>query len=244
LGKSIRRWTEVSSDPNSIAAISLRESTVHSAHKPPVKDKIEYIVELVRGRRVLDVGVVAHFVEAERDKSWLHHHVASAASYCVGVDILPGPVQQLRERGYNVIVRDITKEPLDEQFDVIVCGDVIEHLPNPQGLFDAATRMLSPGGRLLIATPNPFYLHRAYRFMRGRYRDSVDHVMHFDASNIAEMAERAGMLLDSFRGVMLDSRSFRSCRSKVKAQFLGLWPILGFSRDSLCNTMLYECVKG
>jgi SAM-dependent methyltransferase len=142
------------------------------------------------------------------------------------------------------MVCDITRESLDDRFDVIVAGDVIEHLPNPQALLEAAARLLSPGGRLLIATPNPFYVHRAFRNMRARFGDSVDHVAQFDASNIAEMAERSGLVLDKYFGIMLGPESFPSFRARVSGKMLALLPLLGFSKDALCNTMLYECVLG
>src|SRR5438270_2193102 len=41
-----------------------------------------------------------------------------------------------------------------ESFDVVNCRLVVEHLPNPEVVFKEFHRVLSPGGRLTIFTPN------------------------------------------------------------------------------------------
>lgn len=53
------------------------------------------------------------------------------------------------------IISDITKIPVESNtFDVITCFEVIEHLPNPIECFRELTRILKPGGCLLITAPN------------------------------------------------------------------------------------------
>ena len=42
--------------------------------------------------------------------------------------------KKVRERGYRVIWGDVTKIRLGRKFEVIVAGEILEHLPN-QGLF-------------------------------------------------------------------------------------------------------------
>jgi len=44
-----------------------------------------------------------------------------------------------------------------EQFDFIVCADVLEHLRDPQNALLASRRLLAPGGRVLISVPNAAY---------------------------------------------------------------------------------------
>jgi 2-polyprenyl-3-methyl-5-hydroxy-6-metoxy-1,4-benzoquinol methylase len=172
----IQRWPDVSDDPNSPQARAFRAATLKAAHRPPVASKVAYLQELARGKRVLDIGVVDHTLDNQEKPQWLHRAIASAASYCLGVDILAEPVKTLRAAGFNVRVCDVTKDPIGEQFDVMICGDVIEHLGNPSGLFEAARRHLAPGGRLVISTPNPFCLFRVKETLRSRSYENVDHV--------------------------------------------------------------------
>jgi SAM-dependent methyltransferase len=42
----------------------------------------------------------------------------------------------------------------DEQFDAVLCSEVIEHLVDPDGLLTEISRILVPGGKLFLTTPN------------------------------------------------------------------------------------------
>jgi len=61
-------------------------------------------------------------------------------------------------------------------FDLIVCVEGIEHLENPSHLLRSFARILKPGGRLIITTPNitsfasriKFMLFGSYRYFNSR----------------------------------------------------------------------------
>ena len=59
----------------------------------------------------------------------------------------------------------------DRAFDIVVSCETIEHLPSPSAALGEFARVLRPGGRLFLTTPN--YLstmgtYRAYLRLRGR----------------------------------------------------------------------------
>lgn len=67
------------------------------------------------------------------------------------------------------IVSDITciPEP-DESFDVILCSEVLEHVPEPSHALDEFTRLLKPGGTLILTAPFCSNVHMApYHFCTG-----------------------------------------------------------------------------
>jgi SAM-dependent methyltransferase len=47
----------------------------------------------------------------------------------------------------------------DCEFDTILLSDVLEHIPEPEGLWQEMSRILSPGGTLLLNVPFFFRLH-------------------------------------------------------------------------------------
>ena len=51
------------------------------------------------------------------------------------------------------------------QFDVLVMGELIEHVPYAalKDFISSAARVLFQGGRILLTTPNPHYLFLAWR---------------------------------------------------------------------------------
>ena len=115
-------------------------------------------------RRVVDLGCgIGDFVEM----------LAKQGIEAVGVDSDPTAVQHMRERGMPVVDQDVLAY-LDElapgSVDGIFASHLVEHLPYDRVLELArlAYRALSPGGVLVLATPDPrslyahlemFYLH-------------------------------------------------------------------------------------
>ncbi|MDP1571594.1 MAG: class I SAM-dependent methyltransferase [Vicinamibacterales bacterium] len=56
----------------------------------------------------------------------------------------------------------------DASFDVVLCMGVIEHVPvTPRFLLGALTRVLAPGGVLVMDTPNLVHLYNRQKFARG-----------------------------------------------------------------------------
>ncbi len=85
-------------------------------------------------------------------------------------------------------------------YDIVTLWDVIEHLPNPKRVLLACARVLKPGGRLFIQTPNvnfhlPYaYLKRWFGFdrTRGTYMELPDHVHHFSPKTLTRLCLEAG----------------------------------------------------
>jgi ubiquinone/menaquinone biosynthesis C-methylase UbiE len=75
------------------------------------------------------------------------------------------------EVGYGKIdyVCDISNIPVEnESFDVVLCTEVIEHVPFPIDVITETARILKPGGTLLITAPLQSGLHQEpYHFYGG-----------------------------------------------------------------------------
>lgn len=58
----------------------------------------------------------------------------------------------------------------DSSMDVVVLGEVFEHiLNNPAGLLQAVYRILRPGGTVILTTPNPSTLANSVRLLADGY---------------------------------------------------------------------------
>jgi SAM-dependent methyltransferase len=233
------RWHEIAVDPMDSGAIAWRQATIESSRGPRVPDRLEYLRRLATGKRVLDIGVVDHTCASERASRWLHGALVEVADSILGVDVLTNEIEALREKGFNVQCMDVTTgERPEGRFDLIVAGEVIEHLGNPGGLFDAAASLLENRGRLVLSTPNPYAVWRVFQNLMGRPHENVDHVLLLSPWGVAELAERAGLRLDKFRGI-----ATRPVGWKARAVERAIrWRILPMTQDATCESILYECV--
>jgi SAM-dependent methyltransferase len=75
------------------------------------------------------------------------------------------------------LVCDITSIPEpDASFDVILCSEVFEHLPNPLEALDEFFRLLKPGGKLILTAPFASLVHFApYHYSTGFSRYWYEH---------------------------------------------------------------------
>lgn len=72
-----------------------------------------------------------------------------------GNDFSDAPERELSERGILFKKADLDKKfPMDRRFDMIILNHVIEHLRNPKFVLKSCREHLSPGGKIIVMTPN------------------------------------------------------------------------------------------
>lgn len=133
------------------------------------------IVTLCQNKTVLHLGFVGHKDQYEKSISqrrWLHSKIASVAKRLVGIDSLKEEVQVIGEKyGYEVFCGDVMDLPslgLNDSFDVIVCGELIEHISNPGLMLEGVKKYMHKDSLLIITTPNPWSKGRIKLIKKGR----------------------------------------------------------------------------
>jgi len=240
----MENWQHYSPDPNDQQLVAMRREVVrHARTNRLIDDRVAYLCALAKGKSVLDIGVVEHTSAAANHPGWLHGNLKRQAASCLGVDVLEKEVMQLRERGFNVICADLTREPLPQKFEVIIAGEVLEHLDGPGRFMASCAAMLAEGGRLVITVPNPWYINVMIKniFQRTTFVDSSDHVAWYEASTLYELGQRHGLRLE--RCGAIATRQPKTLKAKL---FFGLCPALirlGLSTELFGKSIIYEFVR-
>jgi SAM-dependent methyltransferase len=135
----------------------------------------------------------------------LFRKIAEANPDTVGVDIDAEGVEVLREMGYSVQCADVQTMNLQKLFDIIIAGELIEHLENPGQFLRNMARHLSKNGVLFLTTPNPFYAKQTWKIWRYlRPRVHQGHTCWFDPVTLSHLLQRCG--LEPFDGYWIQPR--------------------------------------
>lgn len=119
-----------------------------------LRDRFDVVKPLIRGEAILDVGCASRYGMSD----WLHGLMVNEFPEVVGIDINSEAVRSLQAAGFDAELADAQDFDLDRQFDTIFAGEIIEHLDNVHGFLTSVRRHLKPGGRLVLTTPNVFYI--------------------------------------------------------------------------------------
>jgi hypothetical protein len=157
-----------------------------------------YIVERCRGRSVLDLGGYDETALAKRDAGeWLHGKIAAVATSVVGVDNSSGlPPGGISTGPSSRIIRgDVTALEAvlsaDLQPDVIVAGELLEHLPDPTA-FLRQIKTLFDGREFIASTPNATQLSNVLLGLAYRESNHQDHLSVFSFKTLSTLCARAG----------------------------------------------------
>jgi len=149
------------------------------------RERHRIITAMARGAgRTLDVGCGSSVI-------------LQSLNYAVGIDVLANKLRYMRQYGVPLVRGSVLALPIrDAAFDCVVCSQVIEHLAADPAIFDELTRVLRPGGLLVLGTPD--YDTIGWRtieplygwFAPGGYKD--EHITHYTLASLTELVARYG----------------------------------------------------
>jgi len=178
---------------------SQRKLTYESLERLTVNrpvDRLAFIAERCRGKRVLDLGCLDETALVKRDtEHWLHGRLSGIAAEVIGIDMSDGvPPEGLVTGPTSKIYRGDATDPkipvTDDSIEVIVAGEFIEHINAPLEFFQKLKQRF-PGKELLISTPNGVSFANTLLGTIGREAQHPDHVQVFTYKILNTLASRA-----------------------------------------------------
>jgi ubiquinone/menaquinone biosynthesis C-methylase UbiE len=98
-------------------------------------------------------------------------NAAVSARTAVGLDLSRGMLGQARDRGLKVVQGSVTNVPLpSESFDLVYSMKVLAHIPPIQAALTELSRLVRPGGHLLLEFYNPWSLRYLAKRLGGPAR--------------------------------------------------------------------------
>ncbi|MFW5867023.1 MAG: class I SAM-dependent methyltransferase, partial [Armatimonadota bacterium] len=110
-----------------------------------------------------------------------------------GCDVAPEALEECRSRGFENIRRSPV-ETLDfsaERFDAVVSCDVIEHVEMDAQAMREMTRVLRPGGILVLTVP-------AHRWLWSAHDEALDHRRRYETAALRGLIEDAGLQIELY----------------------------------------------
>jgi 2-polyprenyl-6-hydroxyphenyl methylase / 3-demethylubiquinone-9 3-methyltransferase len=157
-------------------------------------------------KRILDIGCGGGI---------LTESLAEEGAKTIGIDLSEEAlhVAQLhakeRELCINYILtsaEDFTKEQ-QASFDIITCMELLEHVPDPESLIHACTKLVKPGGQVFFSTINRNPKAFLYAILGAEYllrllpRGTHEYAKFLRPSELEQMARKVGLQLIDLQGI-------------------------------------------
>ena len=166
-------------------------------------DRTDFLLAFCTGRRVVHVGFVdERRMDAKLEAgTWLHARLADVAESIVGLDLSEEGVRRARAQGFEAHVVDAQSEAdvtglALAPADVVVAGEIIEHLDAPGPFLRAMRSLLKPEGLLVVTTPNAYRLLNFLAPASGSELIHPDHTAWHSPHTLRNLLVRNGWDVD------------------------------------------------
>ena len=165
-----------------------------------VSGRMDFVLERCEGKKVLHLGCVDEGLTEERIKKGelLHTRLIDVAKEMWGVDISVEGIELLKECGINnLVVGNIEhleqmEELKQQNFDVILLTEVLEHLNNPGLFLQGVKNLFSQNTIMIITVPNGLRLTGLGYTLKGYEFIHPDHNYWFSYKTLDTLMKKNG----------------------------------------------------
>ena len=163
-----------------------------------------FILETCKNKRVLHLGCTdsPFTVDRLRDGSLLHLQICEVSERNVGIDIDAEAINLLNENGISdaFVCDAINAGQLMQKLaftpDIVVVGEILEHLPNPGYCLSNLATFLDPDVSLLVSVPNALFVRSIAHLALGYEKTHPDHVAFYSPVTLHRLLSSSGFVVD------------------------------------------------
>lgn len=133
--------------------------------------RLNYIIQhthSLKGKKIIDIGCGGGI---------LSDSMSFEGASVTGIDMGEAPLSVAKlhqlESGQNVDYQQITAEQIASekanQFDIVTCMEMLEHVPDPNSIITACSRLLKANGDLFVSTINRTAKAFAFAIVAAEY---------------------------------------------------------------------------
>ena len=130
-----------------------------------LRQRIDWMVDQARGPRILDLGCSEGVLEILLARKGFNVTGVdiNAEALAFARDLLAREPEEVRSR-VRFVHGDLAQARLlDDRFDTLVMGEILEHLEDPQTLLNRSLDLIRPDGRVIITTPFGYHPDEDHR---------------------------------------------------------------------------------
>ncbi len=159
-------------------------------------DRIAFVTSNCAGKNVLDLGCYDETALMKKSSGmWLHEQIAKAAKYVYGIDnsISLKDKQHSFSPNSKIVFGDVIELKKIDDFDpdIIIAGELIEHLPNAPD-FLKKIKSLYSGKQLICTTVNASSFSNSFLSLIKRESCHKDHLQVYSFKTINTLCRLAG----------------------------------------------------
>jgi SAM-dependent methyltransferase len=196
------------------------------------------IYEYCKGKRVLDVGCAGDYTKLEDICNSLFCRLSEHADI-YGIDINGDAIDYLTRIGFKCRLLNAAhiEELSESPFDVILLGDIIEHMPDPAIFLIKMRPFLKSDGFVICTTPNAMHYLNTLSMILHREVTRRQHAMWFCAVTMKNVFRFAGYALEQMYFINYWD-SLREGGGSIRRLRLSLEKLLFWINPELAPTLL------
>lgn len=158
--------------------------------------RIPEILERCRGKRVLHLGCTDSPLTSLRGDQLLHVQLSrvTAEENLWGLDQDAEGLAILRTLGFRNLVEENAESDLESlrrrNFEIVLAGEILEHLDNPGNFLAQMRSILTPGAELLLTTVNATSVKGFVHSLLRREKVHPDHNYYFSYRTVQQLLEK------------------------------------------------------
>lgn len=208
-----------------------------------VGERLSFLKKIAINKSILNIGACDSPFHNEKLKSdlLLHKHLNEVASNCIGIDIDQDAIKFLKTKkisnihnfNFNSCFKKFNTKSY--KLDYIFFGETIEHLMNFDDFFLNIKKIMNyHDAKLVITTPNVFFIKSMINYTRGKIKYHPDHTVLFSDEILSSLLLKYNLDVE-FSGSCFMERPYFSITDKIVRKISSFFPHIAETLVIICK---------